>query len=131
MNRLWHAYWFESGVSRSKLNLFRFLFFAVLAVDCFLDLGHAPRYGAGGFNVSNLPWLDWALPLPTRTGFLLCCVAGSYLALRAAFGVLTTWSVRLLTALFAYRYFISQLDSYQHHYLVFLLLFIACFIPWE
>jgi hypothetical protein len=131
VNRLWQAYWFECGVARTKLSWFRGFFFAILAIDCFLDLGHAPRYGAGDFNVSNLPWLDWALPLPTRAGFLLCCLLGSYLALRVAFGVFSAGTVRLLAALFGYRYFISQLDSYQHHYLVFLLLLIACSIPWH
>jgi tetratricopeptide (TPR) repeat protein len=131
MNRLWQAYWFECGVSRTKLGVFRFFFFALLAIDCFLDLGHAPRYGAGDFNVSNLPWLDWALPMPTRAGFLLCCLLGSYLALRIAFGVFSAGTVKLSAALFGYRYFISQLDSYQHHYLVFLLLLIAGFVPWQ
>jgi hypothetical protein len=131
MNALWNRYWFECAVSRSKLNLFRLVFFTVLAVDCFLDVSHAPRYGAGDFNVSHLPWLDPILPLPTRAGFLIGCVLGSYLALQVAFGVATAVSVRLLTVLFGYRYFISQLDSYQHHYLVFLLLVVSCMVPWD
>jgi vitamin K-dependent gamma-carboxylase-like protein len=131
MNAWWNAYWFECGVSRAKLNLFRLVFFTVVAVDCFLDLSHAPAYGAGGFNVSHLPWLDPLLPLPTRAGFLIGCVLGSYLALQAAFGVATAIAVRVLTVLWGYRYFISQLDSFQHHYLVFLLLLIACLIPWD
>jgi hypothetical protein len=37
------------------LALFRLLFFGVLAVDMWLQVEHAPRYGAGDFNVSHLP----------------------------------------------------------------------------
>jgi hypothetical protein len=33
--------------------------------------------------------------------------------------------------IYNWLYFGSQLDSYQHHYLVAMLLIVACFVPWE
>ena len=42
----------------------------------------------------------------------------AYLFMLAAFGVATRWLVPLAAAIYAWLYFGSQLDSYQHHYLV-------------
>jgi len=127
----WQRYWLGFAVGRSKLNLFRVVFFTIVALDCFIDIAHAARYGARGFNVSQLPGLDPVLPVPSRVAIATVCLVGAFLALRMVFGVAMAASVRLLTALWAYRYFISQLDSYQHHYLISLLLLIGCFVPWE
>ncbi len=129
--RLWRRFWFEFRVPAAKLNLLRVTFFGVLAVDQFTNLAHAPRYGAGGFNVSQLPFLDGILPMPGRIAIGLLFVLQAYLALRVMMGVAIKGSVRLLAGLYAYTYFISQLDAYQHHYLVFLLLIVACTIPWD
>lgn len=129
--RLWRRFWFEFRVPAAKLNLLRVTFFGVLAVDQFTNLAHAPRYGAGGFNVSQLPFLDGILPVPSRVAIGVLFVLQAYLALRVMMGVAIKGSVRLLAGLYAYTYFISQLDSYQHHYLVFLLLVVACTIPWD
>lgn len=129
--QMWRRFWFDFRIPATRLNLLRVCFFAVVAVDAFLQISHAPRYGAGEFNVSHFMWLDSLVPVPSRGFVLTLFVLQSFLALRAMFGVATTTSVRLLTACFGYTYFVSQLDSYQHHYLIFLLLLIACFIPWE
>src|SRR5665811_720882 len=48
-----------------------------------------------------------------------------------AFGVATRWLVPLATVIYSWLYFGSQLDSYQHHYLIAMLLVIACFVPWQ
>ena len=48
-----------------------------------------------------------------------------------ACGVATRWLVPLATVIYSWLYFGSQLDSYQHHYLVAMLLVIACFVPWQ
>ena len=39
--------------------------------------------------------------------------------------------IPLATAIYGWLYFASQLDSYQHHYLVWLMLLLACFVPWQ
>ena len=52
-------------------------------------------------------------------------------ARRAACGVATRLVVPAAAAIYAWLYFGSQLDSYQHHYLVSLVLVLACFVPWQ
>src|SRR5688500_3529258 len=59
-------FWHDFEVSWAKWTVFRFVFFGLHAVDAFLQLGHAPRYGAGGFNVQQLP--GELLPAPSRAG---------------------------------------------------------------
>ncbi len=81
--------------------------------------------------MSHLPFLDGILPVPSRIAVGVLFVLQAYLALRVVMGVAIKGSVRLLAGLYGYTYFISQLDAYQHHYLVFLLLVIACTIPWD
>ncbi len=122
-------FWFGFEVSWAKLSLARFVIFTLLAIDAVLQLSHAPRYGAGGFNVGQLPGFD-AIG-PGRIGFELGQLACAYLFVHAAFGVATKIVVPVGTAIYAWLYFGSQLDSYQHHYLVALVLLIACFIPWQ
>ena len=121
-------WWLDFELSRDHLAVFRFVFFAVLAVDSFLQISHAPRYGAGDFNVPHFAWL----PLPVgREAMLVIDLLLTHLFVLAAFGVATRWVVPLAAALDAYYYFSSQLDSYQHHYLVVLLLVTASFVPWD
>lgn len=123
------AFWFGFEVSRAKLAIGRVLLFGILSLDSLLQLRHAPRYGAGDFNVAHLPFLD-ALG-PTRWSFESAQLVVAYLLVLAAFGVATRLALPIATALYAWLYFGSQLDSYQHHYLVALVLLVACFIPWE
>ena len=122
-------FWFGFEVSWAKLSFARFVIFALLAIDALLQISHAPRYGAGGFNVGQLPGLD-AIG-PGRIGFELGQLACAYLFVHAALGVATRVVVPAGAAIYAWLYFGSQLDSYQHHYLVVLVLLIACFIPWQ
>jgi len=122
------GWWFDFTIDRDHLALLRFAFFAVLAVDAFLQIGHAPRYGAGGFNVAHFAWL----PLPVGRELVLAIdLVLTYLFAMAAFGVATRAVVPIAAGLDAYYYFSSQLDSYQHHYLVVMLLVIASFVPWH
>lgn len=126
----YRRFWLGFEVSATRLRLFRFLFFGVLAVDALMQLPHAPRYGAGDFNVSHLPALDGILPLPGAGGLVVIYVAISLLAARIALGAASRLSLIAITTLWGIAYFWSQLDSYQHHYLIFLLLVISCVVPW-
>jgi len=121
------GFWAGFELPWAKLVVFRFVFFALLAVDAFLQLPHAPRYGAGGFNVQHLPGAP--LPDPGRPGMTFVFAALSVVFALIAQGTAVRVLLPVATALYGYGYFVSQLDSYQHHYLVFLLLVLLCFVP--
>jgi hypothetical protein len=101
----------------------------MLAIDALMQIRHAPRYGAGGFNVGQLPLLDGLGP--TRALYGIAELVNAYLFALAACGVATRIAIPLATAIYSWLYFGSQLDSYQHHYLVALVLLLACFVPWQ
>ncbi len=128
----WERFWFENGVLRVRLATFRVAFFGPLAFDMWmLMFVHAPRYGAGGFNVAHFPWLDALLPVPSAALSGAIYLVGGFLAFRVALGAVTRLSLYLLTAIYGLVYFWSQADSYQHHYLIALLLLLSCFLPLE
>lgn len=123
------AFWFGFDVTWAKLAVVRFVFFALLAVDALLSFSHAPRYGAGDFNVAQLPIFE---PIaPGRAGFAIGQLLCAYAFTLVACGVATRIVLPVATAMYGWLYFGSQLDSYQHHYLVWLIVFLACFVPWE
>jgi tetratricopeptide (TPR) repeat protein len=120
-------FWFGFTLPWAKVALVRVALFGVLAVDAFLAVRHAARYGTG-FNVAHFHFLDGLAP--GRAAFTLVELALAYLFALFALGV----GLRLLplaAALYGWVYFSSQLDSYQHHYLVCLVLVLACFAPWR
>jgi hypothetical protein len=123
------AFWFGFEVSWAKLVTARAVVFGLLALDALLQIRHAPRYGAGGFNVAQLPGLS-ALG-PTRASYGICQLIDAYLLVLAACGVATRYVIPVAAAIYAWLYFGSQLDSYQHHYLMTLVLAIASFVPWQ
>lgn len=126
----YQRFWTHFRISPQVLALFRLAFFAVLAVDMFLQVEHAPRYGSGDFNVGQFPFLDGS-PLADRTlvtaGYLIL----SFLAARFALGVGGKIEMAAMTTIFGGIYFSSQLNSYQHHYLMFVVLLLCCFVPWR
>jgi len=116
-------------VSWSKLALGRVVLFSLLALDALMQLRHAPRYGAGGFNVGQLPLLDSLGP--SRVAYTIAELVNAYLFATIACGVASRFALPLAAAIYSWLYFGSQLDSYQHHYLVALVLWLACFVPWQ
>ena len=131
---LWRRYlrfWNEYRVAPEVLALFRLLFFGVLAVDMWLQVEHAPRYGAGDFNVSHLPALDGWLPVLTRPTMAFLFLLQAYLAGLFALGGGGRPALIALTSLYGVTYFSSQLDSYQHHYLLFLVLLLLGAVRWD
>lgn len=128
----WRRFWFESEVLRSRLTAFRVVFFGLLALDLWvLMVPHAPRHDLGAFNVSHVPWLDPQLPAPDASTVTALYLVSGFLSMRIALGLATRASRIALTALYSSAYFWSQLDSYQHHYLICLLLLLCCFVPFE
>lgn len=120
-------FWQDHELAWTKLVVVRLVFFGLMAVDAFRQLGHAARYGAGGFNVPQLPWPP--LPGPTRAGMIAVYGALALGFAVVAQGVAVRALLPLVTALYAYAYLVSQLDSYQHHYLMTLVLVCWCFVP--
>ncbi len=129
MRARWEAWWFGPE-QEGRAPLFRLVFFAVLALDCWLNLPHLARYGAGHFNVSHVAWLDAWIPAPRAAVMVAVFLVCGWLALRVAFGVSTRSSLTALAVLYALAYFGSQLDSYQHHYLVAVLLGVLAAATW-
>lgn len=119
--------WWWTELTWARWVAFRVCFFGLLAVDAFLQLPHAPRYGAGGFNVPHLSWLP--LPEPGRVSITFVHAALCLLFALVAQGALVRVALPLATALYGWAYFSSQLDSYQHHYLMWLVLVVLCFAP--
>lgn len=100
----------------------------LLAFDCWIDLiPHGGRYGVGGFNVAHFAVLD-LLPLPTPAIYVGGLLVTGVLALVMA---VRPWRPGLaaLFALYTYGWASSMLDSYQHHYLLSLILFSFAFFP--
>lgn len=128
----WHAYWHDFETERLRIVALRVLLFGMLGFDVWtITLEHASRYGAGGFNVAQIALFDTLLGVPTpaviATGWLLC----GFFCLRAAFGIAIRQSIIGATICYFGIYMWSQVDSYQHHYFIGLVLTIACLIPAE
>src|SRR6185436_6474010 len=68
---------------------------------------------------------------PGRVGYEVGQLSETYLFTLAALGLSTRTVLPIAAALYAWLYFGSQLDSYQHHYLVALIVALACFVPWR
>ena len=122
-------FWFGFAIGWPKLVAFRFSIFMMLALDALLQISHAPRYGAGNFNVGHVAWLSRLAP--GRTAFEIAQLTIALCLTAAALGAATRVVVPVATGLYAWVYFSSQLDSYQHHYLVALMLLMLCFVDWR
>ncbi len=102
----------------------------LLAFDCWLDLvPHGGRYGFGDFNVAHFALLDRLLPSPTPGTYVATVLLTGLLAFVLALSRPTRLGVAGVCALYSYGWLMSMLDSYQHHYLLTLLLLSATFFP--
>ncbi|MBO6933993.1 MAG: HTTM domain-containing protein [Deltaproteobacteria bacterium] len=100
----------------------------LLAFDCWVDLiPHAGRYGVGDFNVAHFGILE-LLPTPTPGLYIGTLVLTGWLSLVMAVRPARV-GLAVLFGLYTYGWSMSMLDSYQHHYLISLLLFSFMFFP--
>lgn len=103
----------------------------LLAVDVWhTHLGPAWRYGAAGFNVAHFGWMDGAFPMPTREAYVAMLVGVGVGAIVTALMARPPRPLLVLvTFLYTWGWSCSMHDSYQHHYLISLILFGFCFFP--
>lgn len=126
----WRRYWFEASFPTARLTGFRVVFFGLLAFDQWaLALPKASFHGVGGFALSHLPAVDGWLPTPSVAAFTLSALTGGFLAFVIAAGAARRAALVALALLYGGSYLWSQIDSYQHHYLIAWLLVIACGLP--
>ena len=124
----WNSYWWTNTSSASRWWLSQSLL-ALLAFDVWLELpSHGGRYGVGGFNVAHFAWLNAIQPTPSPTiyvGVLLSVglLAGALLWFKAP-----RWTFALLTLGYTWSWSMSMLDSYQHHYMISLVLLSLVFV---
>ncbi len=110
--------------------LFAKALYVLLALDVWHTLvGPAWRYGAAGFNVAHFAILD-ALPIPTREAYIGMLVLVGAMGFTAAALPRTPRALSIAIAvLYTWGWSCSMLDSYQHHYLITVLLVATCFFP--
>ncbi len=143
VKKMWSIYWFEFEISWSVLVLFRFLFFITLAIDSWKQIQRGPKYDlAKDFNISHLspsveqflrsvPHVGNFLLVPNGSVIIFCWMVMCFVSIRVSLGWFSRWEIILLTALQGYTYFISQLNLYQHEYLIFLILTVWSMIDWD
>lgn len=103
----------------------------LLAFDMWLTrASHAGRYGAGGFNVAHFPWLDAAQPPVSPPFYVGACVLTGALCFAIVFAHRPPrWLLGLTFVVHTWSWAMSMLDSYQHHYLLSIVLLCLAFFP--
>ena len=101
----------------------------LLAFDMWLTrASHGGRYGAGGFNVAHFAIVDRLQPMPTPAiGVGVCILVGLLALLAAHASKPPRWLIGLIFALHTWSWAMSMLDSYQHHYLLSIVLLALMF----
>jgi hypothetical protein len=102
----------------------------LLALDVWhTHLGPAWRYGAAGFNVAHFAWMN-GLPMPTREAYVAMLVGVGVASIVCALMARPPRALLVLIAfLYTWGWACSMHDSYQHHYLISLILAGFCFFP--
>lgn len=123
-------WWFQSD-DDALARPFRWVFFSLLAWDAWSQISHLSRYGAGGFNVSHLPaGLDRMIPAPEPQWIIALTLIQLACAALVVFRVALRPALLGLTLSYGTTYLWSQLDSYQHHYLMLVLLVLITGAVW-
>ncbi|MGE0792454.1 MAG: hypothetical protein AB7S26_42660 [Sandaracinaceae bacterium] len=102
-----------------------------LAFDLWLTrASHAGRYGAGGFNVAHFGWLERVQPTITPAVHLTVLFVTGALCIAIALAHRPPrWLIAAALVLHTWSWAMSMLDSYQHHYLLSLVLLAFAFFP--
>lgn len=103
----------------------------MLAFDMWLTrASHGGRYGAGGFNVAHFGWLEAVQPQISPEVYVGVCVLTGALCFAVAFADRPPrWLIALTFLVHSWSWAMSMLDSYQHHYMLSLVLLAMIFFP--
>lgn len=103
----------------------------IVAFDVWLTrLAHGGRYGAGGFNVAHFAWLDAIQPEVSPALYVgVCTLTGLLCFVLALAPRPPRWLLAVALLLHTWSWAMSMLDSYQHHYLLSLVLLALVFFP--
>lgn len=102
---------------------------ALLALDAWVVMTeHGGRYGVGEFNVSHFGWLDALQPVPSSGLYVGIILFVGLLAFAVTAGGVQRIALGAMALLYTYAWMMSMLDSYQHHYLLSILL--VGFVGW-
>lgn len=111
-------------VDRGRVFAIERLVYGLLAFDLWLEMAsHGSRYGAGGLNVAHFAWLDRVQGLPGASTYLAVILASGVFSLSLCLGVGGRPARWVLFGLYTYGWAMSQLDSYQHHFFLSIVLF--------
>ena len=116
----WNEFW-EEKQDAELIRIFRIIFYSLFTYLSFQSISSTAKYGIEGFNVPQIEILQRIL-FPTTEIMLTLRIIQFLLSISCLFNVDTLVERTLLTSIFGYCYFISQLDNYQHHYLLFWIL---------
>ena len=106
------------------------LLYLLLAVDIWFHfVGRSVLYGIDGFSVAHFGWLDAIAPKPTAALYVGLMIVISFASLVIACVGKHRPLMILVCALFTYSWAVSQLDIYQHHYFLSLVLLLSIFLP--
>ena len=125
----WTSYWL-SPIAAARVFLLRKIILFVLAFDVLAThLSPAWRYGAAGFNVPHFAWMR-ALPMPTTSLYVGMLFLVALVSLVAAFLPKPPRALLIgIAVLYVWGWSCSMLDSYQHHYLLSLILVTLAAMP--
>lgn len=125
----WATYWL-APVAAVRPWLLTKAVLLLLAFDVLhTHLGPAWRYGAAGFNVPHFAWMD-ALPLPTTAAYVAMLFFVSVASLVCALVPRPPRPLLVaIAALYTWGWSCSMHDSYQHHYLLSIVLVALAFSP--
>lgn len=127
--KAWNALWY-GPIAKVRPYLLLKGALLLLAFDCWIDLvPHGGRYGIGDFNVAHFAFLDALQPTPTPGLYVGMLLLTGLLAFAMVVGRPTRAGLGALFVLYTYGWSMSMLDSYQHHYLLSLLLLSFVFLP--
>lgn len=120
--KMWRAYW-DAPVASASTWWLRKSLLGLLAFDLWLVMpSHGGRYGVGEFNVAHFGWLDAIQPLPSPAIYVGLLLGLGVLAFSIAVADGPRWMRAVLFGGYTWAWSMSMLDSYQHHYLLSLLL---------
>lgn len=128
MNRL--LGFFFQPVAALRPLLFSRLFLLLLVFDLWFDfIPDSGNYGAAGLDAAHFRWLDAIQPVPSPALHVGVLALASFALVLGAAGSMNRLLLAFGGLLYTYGWAMSRNDSYQHHYLLSLVLLCIVFFP--